>query len=104
MVQRHDGVNPPPPQDAGLPAEMPDATSPVLVQSMLQYAQSNGWGINWYAFDLPGRMTTDLTTWQLSAFNHGPSGQGPFKACDKGNYGPGEMMKAFNLTGDTSIR
>jgi hypothetical protein len=103
----YDGVNPPPPQpvDAGL--FVPPETSPVLVQRMLQYATTNGWGINWYAFDLSGRMTTNLTSFELSAFNHlpGPRGQ-PFSVCADyggGNYGPGEMMRAYNLSGDTSI-
>ncbi len=104
----YDGVNPPPPQTTGLPSEWPGATSPALVQSLMQYAAANGWGINWYAFDLPGRVTTDLSNWTLSSFLHGAGGHGgAFSVCSDyggGNDGPGEMMKAYNADGDTRVR
>ncbi len=102
----YDGLNPPPPQVEGLPSEWPGATSPLLVQSLLQYAAANHWGINWYAFDLAGRVTTSLDTFELSSFLHSPGGGRGFGRCADyggGNHGPGEMMRAYHLTGDTGI-
>ncbi len=59
------------------------------------------------------RITVDIGfdagTWKLSSFEHNRNGTAtPFSVCNDyatgvDNYGPGEMMRAYFRTGDTTV-